>query len=427
MSEGFRSPGLDEWFIGAGFGVFVHWDHASQQGLEVSWPLTGGISVLPSSFDAVPAADYHASAATFDPVNWDPVAFAQRMKAAGATYVVFTTKHHSGFVMWDTATTDWSITKASPYGKDIVGPLADALRAEGLRVGFYFSLCDWHEPTYPPFEDSHRPYVLGSSPPQSSDEDAAKFRAYMQAQLTEILTQYGRVDELWFDGGWERPVPWWEPKELEALIRGFQPDIVINERLYSVGDFETPEQFVPAKPLPGPWETCMTMNDSWGYVPKDQNYKSSTQIIHTLCEIVGKGGNFLLNVSPMGDGALPAEQVERLDAVTRWMASHRASVVGVAPGLEPWQFYGPTTRRGSTLYCFALARPYESITVRGLPVKRVKSATVLGTGTALKTKKHTAIMESFLPDPTGELTVFVPESDLDEFATVIALEIDGDF
>jgi alpha-L-fucosidase len=426
VSDRFRSPGLDEWFVGAGFGLFVHWDHASQQGLETSWPLTGGINVLPTSWWDMPTEQYHSSAATFDPVNWDPVAFAKRAKAAGATYVVFTTKHHSGYVMWDTATTDWSITKASPYGKDIVGPLTEALRAEGLRVGFYFSLSDWHEPTYPPFTDDHKPYVLGSTPPLPSEEDAEKFRAYMQAQLTELLSHYGRVDELWFDGGWERPVPWWEPKKIEALVRELQPNIVINERLYSVGDFETPEQFVPAKPLPGPWETCMTMNDSWGWVPEDTNYKSATTIIHTLCEIVGKGGNFLLNVSPMGDGALPDAHIERLDAVTRWMATHREAVVGVSPGLEPWQFYGPSTRRGSTVYCMALARPYEGITVRGVPVKRLKSATVLGSGTELKVRKHTAIMESFLPDPNGEVTAFLPQDEIDEFATVIVLEFDGD-
>jgi alpha-L-fucosidase len=426
VSAAFRSPGLDEWFVGAGFGLFVHWDHASQQGLETSWPLTGGISVLPSSWSDITVNGYHASAATFDPAAWDPVAFAQRAKAVGATYVVFTTKHHSGYVMWDTATTDWSIVKASPYGKDIVGPLADALRAEGLRVGFYFSLSDWHEPTYPPFAEEHKPYVLGSTPPLPSEDDAAAFRAYMRAQLTELLTNYGRVDELWFDGGWERPVPWWQPKEVEALVRELQPNIVINERLYSVGDFETPEQFVPAKPLEGPWETCMTMNDSWGYVPTDTNYKSKTTIIHTLCEIVGKGGNFLLNVSPTGDGSLPPEQVERLDAVEGWMAKHRDAIVGVAPGLEPWQFYGPSTRRGSTIYCMALARPYESVTVRGVPVKRLTSARVLATGTELDVRRHTAIMESFLPDPTGEVTIFVPPSELDEYATVLALEFDGD-
>jgi alpha-L-fucosidase len=310
----------------------------------------------------------------------------------------------------------------SPYGKDVVGPLAAALREAGLRVGFYFSLCDWHEETYPAFQDEHKPYVLGSSPPQSSEEDAEKFRVYLKAQLTELLSNYGQIDELWFDGGWERPLPWWQPKELEALIRGLQPNIVINDRLYGVRDFETPEQFVPPKPLDGPWETCMTMNDSWGWVPKDDNYKSSTQIIHTLCDIVAKGGNFLLNVSPMGDGSIPAVQTERLDAVTQWMASHREAVVGVEPGLEPWQFYGPSTRRGSRVYCVATARPYESITVRGIPVKQVKAVTVLGTGNALKFKKHTPIMESFLPDPTGELTIFVPESDIDQYATVIAID-----
>ncbi len=426
MSETFRSPGLDDWFVGAGFGLFVHWDHASQQGLETSWPLVGGVQVLPSSWD-VPTESYHASAATFDPQAWDPVAFAQRAKAAGASYVVFTAKHHSGYVMWDTRTTDWSITKASPYGKDIVGPLATALRAEGLRIGIYLSLSDWHEPTYPAFREQDKPYTLGMSPPLPSDEDAETFRTYLKAQLTEVLTNFGQVDELWFDGGWERPVKWWRPKDLEAHIRGLMPNIVINDRLTSVGDFQTPEQFVPPKPLDGPWETCMTMNDSWGWVPKDTSYKSSTTIIHTLCEIVSKGGNFLLNVSPMGDGSIPAVQLERLDAVTRWMETHREAVVGVTPGLAPWQFYGPTTRRGRRLYAFALAQPYESITLRGLPTKRVVKATVLGSGTELDVGTHTAIMDSFGPDPRGDVVVTVPTDEIDQFATVIAIDFEGSF
>ena len=306
-------------------------------------------------------------------------------------------------------------------------PTKSDLRAEGLRVGIYLSLSDWHEPTYPAFREEDKPYRLGSSPPMPSDEDADKFRTYLKAQLTEVLTQFAPVDELWFDGGWERPVKWWQPQELEAHIRGLAPNIVINDRLMTVGDFETPEQFVPPKPLDGPWETCMTMNDSWGWVPKDTKYKSSTTIIHTLCEIVSKGGNFLLNVSPMGDGSLPDAHNERLDAVTEWMGAHREAVVGVTPGLEPWQFYGPSTRRGGRVYCISLAQPYESITVRGLPVKRVKAATALGTGTALDIRTHTSIMDSFRSDPVGEVIVSVPADAIDKYATVIALDIEGDF
>lgn len=427
MSEAFRSPGLDEWFIGAGFGVFVHWDHASQQGLETSWPLVGGVeAVLPSSWD-VPTESYHASAATFNPVNWDPAAFAKRVKDAGATYLVFTAKHHSGYVMWDTVTTDWSVTKASPYGKDIVGPFVDALRSEGLRIGIYLSLSDWHEPTYPAFREQDKPYMLGMSPPTPSEEDAEKFRSYLTTQLTEVLTKFGQVDELWFDGGWERPVQWWHPQEIEAHVRGLMPNIVINDRLSSVGDFETPEQFVPPKPLTGPWETCMTMNDSWGWVPKDTKYKSPTTIIHTLCEIVSKGGNFLLNVSPMGDGSIPEVQIERLDAVSTWMRNHRESVVGVTPGLDPWQHHGPSTRNGNRVYCTLLAKPYESIVVRGLPVKRVTKATALGTGAELSFHTHTSILDGFKPDPTGDVIIQVPADAIDQYATVIALDVEGTF
>ena len=263
----------DAWFTGAGLGLFVHWDHASQQGLEVSWPLVGGIDVLPYSHD-VPVAQYHSSAATFDPVAWDPKAFAVMARQLGATYAVLTAKHHSGYALWDTATSDFSVVKASPYGRDIVGPWVEALRAEGLRVGLYLSLSDWSHPDYPPFTEQDKPYRLGMSPPRPSPEQADRYIEDMRTQLTELLTSYGTVDLLWFDGGWERPVNWWRPKEIEAHIRALAPDIVINDRLTSVGDYVTPEQFVPAQPPDGPWETCLTMNGPWGWVPKPRTTRA---------------------------------------------------------------------------------------------------------------------------------------------------------
>ena len=149
------------------------------------------------------------------------------------------------------------------------------------------------------------------------------------------------------------------------MIRALQPDILINDRLPLCGDFETPEQFVPAVPPERAWETCLTMNDSWGYNPSDGDYKSARSLIHTICEVASRGGNLLLNVSPMGNGELPPEQIERLDAVAHWMNRHAEAVVGTEPGLEPWQFYGPSTRRDSTVYLHLLMRPYDAVTVRG--------------------------------------------------------------
>jgi alpha-L-fucosidase len=408
------------WFDEARFGLFVHWDHASQQGLELSWPLVGGIPVLPH-LRPVSVEQYHASAATFDPQAWDPKGLAGAARRAGMGYAVLTTKHHSGYCLWPTETSDWSIVR-SPYPGDIVGEFADAMRSEGLRVGLYFSLSDWHHPDYPAFTEADKPYVLGMSPPMPPAEQWQRFLDVMFAQVRELLTNYGRIDVLWFDGGWERPTEW-RAAELEAMIRQLQPDILINDRLPGFGDFSTPEQFIPPTPPGGRWETCLTMNESWGYNPEDGHYKTERALIHTLCEVAGRGGNLLLNVSPRGDGSLPPEQDERLAAIGRWMADHHRAIVGTQPGLEPWQFYGPSTRAGSTVYLHLLYRPYDTVTVRGVPVRRVRAVRHVPSGRALTFSTRTGVIESFLPDPAGEVSVTVPAGLVDGAATVLALEL----
>ncbi len=409
------------WFDEARFGMFIHWDHASQRGLEVSWPMVGGVFTLPHCQSVTPA-EYHALADTFDPRAWDPADVARRARAAGMGYVVFTTRHHNGFSMFDTALSDHNVMR-SPYGNDIVRGLVDALRDEGLRIGFYYSLSDWHHPDYPAFRSEDAPYMPGISPPLPTDEQAERYRAYLLGQLRELLTGYGDVDVLWFDGQWERSPQWWDCDAIAALARELQPDILINERLPGHGDFLTPEQFVPPTPPAQRWETCFTMNDSWGWNPDDTDYKSPRAIVHALCETAGRGGNLLLNVSPRGDGSLPTEQVERLDVISEWMGAHSEAICGTEPGLEAWQFYGPSTRRGDRLYLFVLARPYESVTVRGLPVRRVEQVRVLGTGTALEFSTRTGVIEQLMADPDGELTIEIPERELDLWATVLMIDL----
>jgi alpha-L-fucosidase len=410
------------WFEGAGFGLFVHWDHASQQGLEVSWPLTGGVFALPKA-GSVPVDQYHSSAATFDPVEFDAPALARVAKQAGMTYAVLTARHHAGYALWPTAWSDYSVHN-SPCGRDLVGEFIAAMRAEGLRVGLYLSLSDWHQADYPPFTDADQPYQFGSTPPPPSPERWARYMDYLFGQVRELLTSYGTIDVLWFDGAWERPADWWRPEELKAFITSLQPEILVNDRLPGVGDFTTPEQFVPPQPLPGLWETCLTMNDSWGYVPEDTDYKSARRLIHTLCETVAKGGNLLLNVSPTGSGALPVEQTERLETIATWMGRHGEAIVGVEPGLEPWQFYGPSTRRGDRVYLHLLWRPYDQVTVRGVPVKRVRRVQALGSGQELSFRIRTGIIETLFPDPDGELTIDVPAKAIDADATVLAVDLE---
>lgn len=408
------------WFDSARFGMFIHWGHSSQQGVELSWPMVGGNAALPESDMTVAA--YQSSAATFNPGHWDPAALARTAKALGMQYAVFTTKHHDGYAMFHTKTSDFGV-EHSPFGRDIVREFVDAFRAEGLRIGLYFSLIDWRHADYPAFIDEDKPYRFGRSRPPTP-EQWERFLADMFEQVRELLTNYGKIDVIWFDGGWERAPEQWRAAELEALIRGLQPEILINDRLPTVGDFETPEQFVPAQAPTRTWETCMTLNESWGYNPSDTAWKSPRQVVHTLCEVAGRGGNLLLNVSPMGDGSIMPEQRAILGAMQRWLSGNGESIVGTEPGLEPWQFYGPSTKRGNTTYLHLLMRPYESVTVRGVPIKRVKRVTVLASGQELTFTTRCSIVDSwFNRDPKGEVTIALPEDAIDSLATVLALEM----
>jgi alpha-L-fucosidase len=414
---------MTSWFDRARFGMFVHWSHSSQQGIELSWPLVGGVASLPTA-KRVSVAQYHASAATFDPVHYDPREWARLARRCGMTYAVLTAKHHDGFAMFDTKVSDFSVMRA-PYGRDVVRAFVEAMRAEGLRVGLYFSLSDWHHPDYPAMTDADQPYRFGRWR-QPSPEQWQRFRAFLFAQVEELCTSYGKIDLFWFDGGWERTPEQWRARELRERIRALQPDALVNDRLPGEGDFDTPEQFVPPKPPARAWETCLTINETWGYCPEDTRFKSARQLVHTLCEIAGKGGNLLLNVAPMGDGRLQPELYERLEAIGGWMARHGESIVGTEPGLEPWQFYGPSTHRGSTVYLHLLSRPYDDVTVRGVPVRRVKSVRVLASGAPLAFDTRCSVIDQLVnPDPQGELRIGVPDSALDPLATVLALELDS--
>lgn len=411
---------MSTWFDTARFGMFIHWGHSSQQGVELSWPMVGGNAALPDGDMTVAA--YQSSAATFNPAQWDPAGLARTAKSLGMQYAVFTTKHHDGYAMFHTKTSDFGV-EHSPYGRDIVREFVEAFRAEGLRVGLYFSLIDWNHPDYPAFTDEDRPYRFGRSK-APTPEQWERFATVMFEQVRELLTNYGPIDVIWFDGGWERTPEQWRAKELEALIRELQPGILINDRLPGVGDFETPEQFVPAQAPARTWETCMTLNESWGYNPEDGAWKSPRQVVHTLCEVAGKGGNLLLNVSPMGDGTIMPEQRAILGAMQRWLSQNGESIMGTEQGLEPWQFYGPSTKRGGTTYLHLVMRPYETVTVRGVPIKHVKRVRVLASGRELAFSTRCAIIDQFFnPDPPGELTIQVPEDALDPLATVLAVEM----
>jgi alpha-L-fucosidase len=418
---------VSHWFKGAGLGMFIHWDHSSQQGIEISWPMVGGVFALPGG-RVVTTEEYHATAPTFDPSAWNPTEIADLAKKAGCKYVVFTAKHHNGWASWPSKYGERNIT-SSPFGAaggDILHTYVDAVRAAGLKVGVYYSLSDWGHKDYLAWKDEYRPYVFGVSPPLGSDEQWENYRTYLKNQLTEILTEYGEIDLLWFDGAWERSDEVWNSKEIGDHIRALSPQTLINDRLFTQGDYRTPEQWIPAQPLPEPWECCMTMNYSWAYVPSDIAFKSPFEILRTLIEVVSRGGNLLLNIGPRADGSLVPEERTLLKELARWVEVNRESVIGVEPGLEPWQFYGPSTRREDSIYLHQMAIPQESIVARGIKVRRIKSVKVLGMDKNLDFTVRTAINDVYLDDPDGEIIIDVKGVFSNELIPVIVIDISGD-
>ena len=413
------------WFTGAGLGLFVHWDHASQQGIEVSWPLIGRSIVIggDEARDVVSVAQYHSSATTFNPQRWDAAALARLARSCGARYVVFTTRHHSGYSMFHTKASDFSI-EHSPYGSDITRQLIEAVRAEGLRVGLYYSLSDWHHPDYPAFLEHSKPYAYEQYP-RPTPEEWARYLDYVRAQLTELLTNYGKVDLVWFDGQWERTAEEWNAAELRKLVASLQPEAIVNDRLPGQGDYETPEQNMPVVPPPRPWELCLTMNDSWGWRPKDTNYKSARDLAGHLADAVSRGGNLLLNVSPMGDGTVPDAQVSRLKELGAWIATHGGAVIGVRPAPASLDFYGPASVHGNRLYLFLIGQPIEHVVVRGIPVRRVRRVSVLGAEELGYRMPIGAYDDHLLgPELLAELIIDAPAPS-GALMDVIAIEFDG--
>ncbi|MCD6350548.1 MAG: alpha-L-fucosidase, partial [Armatimonadetes bacterium] len=277
-----------QWWLDAKFGLFVHWGPISLLGKEISWsrgerPGIGG-------HGPVPVDVYDNLYKRFNPVKFNADEWVALAKAAGMKYLVFTTKHHDGFCMWDTKTTDYKITN-SPFARDVVKELADACHRGGLRLGFYYSPPDFHHPDY-------------------RTKNHARYIKYMHEQLRELGSNYGRVDVLWFDGlgGSAKD---WDADNLFRMIRSLQPHIIINNRCGLRGDFDTPEQRVGRFRLDRPWETCMTLGTQWAYKPHDR-IKSLKQCVDILVNCVGGGGNLLLNVGPTPTGEIEPAQAERL-------------------------------------------------------------------------------------------------------------------
>jgi len=378
-----------QWWHAAKFGMFIHFGVYSTIGRH-EWVMED---------EAIPVSEYAPHAATFNPVKNSPRAWAKLAKAAGMKYMVMTSKHHEGFCNFDCKLTNYCATKQGP-GRDVAREYVEAARAEGLHVGFYYSLMDWHHPD-------------GAN--CATDEAARKrFVEYTHGLIREILTNYGKIDVLWYDVAWPLDAKGWESERMNKMVFELQPDIIVNNRNKLPGDFSTPEQKIVAETGGRAWESCMTLNDSWGFQRADDNWKSSKTIIRNLISCVRDGGNYLLNIGPKQDGSIPEESVKVLTEVGEWMKTNGHTVYESDLCQVKRSNYASFTRIGNTLYMHVHFWPGEYVAVSGLQTK-VLSAKLVKTGAALK----------FMQDDFRVRIVDLPMQAPDFPITTIALECES--
>ena len=340
------------WWREARFGMFIHWGVYATPAGEWNGKPVKGVSEWIQCKGEIPVKEYEPLKDVFNPVRYDADEWVRLAKNAGMKYIVITSKHHDGFCLWDSAHTEWDIA-STPYRKDLLKPLAEACRKHDVKLCFYHSIMDWHHPDY----GVKKPWRGNFNNP-SPDMEA--YTAYMKAQLKELLTNYGDLGVLWFDGEWEEAWTHERGEDLDDFLRTIQPSLIINNRIDKGrkgmkgmnkdgdfrGDFGTPEQEILHEGLPGvDWESCMTMNTSWGYKAVDHNWKSTQQLIRNLVDIASKGGNYLLNVGPTAEGLIPDPSIERLMEMGEWMAVNGESIHGTSAGPLPELEWGRCTMR----------------------------------------------------------------------------------
>jgi alpha-L-fucosidase len=388
-----------QWWREAKFGMFIHWGLYSILGRE-AWAMGD---------EDIPSAEYEQLAKQFQPPLGAPRAWARLAREAGMRYMVMTAKHHEGFCLFDSKLTDYCAPKQGP-GRDLVREYVEAARAENLRVGFYYSLMDWHHPDWL----------------HAKDDPAARkrFVDYTHGQVRELMSNYGKVDILWYD----MPVPLdatgWRSSEMNEMVLKLQPDIIINNRSLLPGDFSTPEQSTQA--AKGDWESCMTINDSWGYLAGDKNWKSAQQLVQNLVECARDGGNYLLDIGPKADGSVPEPSVSRLKAIGKWLQRNGEAVYGTQKCRFPHGNIGVFTRRGNTLYTIIYYWPGNTMTVGGVKFK-VQSARFLATGRPVTfAQKGSQLIFSGLPTaaPDDPVTVIAAECESEPIQEALSSKAD---
>jgi alpha-L-fucosidase len=369
-----------------------------------------------------------AQAKTFTAADYDPEHWAELFKAAGARYAVLTSKHHDGFALWDTQQSRLNAKDGAPAGRDLVGPFCEAMRRKGLKVGLYFSHLDWSHPDYASVVMEGGVSDKGSrnnrfSFPQGPENPAAweRFLAFHRAQLREIAERF-HPDLLWFDGDWERSAGQWRMPELRRQLKAWLPAVTLNSRMQGYGDYATPEQALPVHPPAGPWELCMTINDSWGYQAKDRNFKSARQIVRLLTECASQGGNLLLDVGPRSDGTITPEQEQILRALGRWTAKHAEALYGTTAGIPKDYYYGPSllNKARDVLYLICYDRPVDGLYLKGIR-NTITRASVVGGGDLACRR----FMRAEWAGQPGIAIIDLPAAAVDPDATVVKLELQG--
>jgi alpha-L-fucosidase len=367
-----------QWFQGARFGLFIHWGVYAVAG-EGEWVMQQKRMTIPEYERDLPPM--------FNPVRYDPAAWVAMAKAAGMKYITITSKHHDGFAMFDSKVSDYDVVDHTPFGRDVLAPLADECRKQGIKLFFYYSQLDWHHADY--FPRGHTGLFAG----REEKGDWNRYLDYMDAQLRELLTGYGDVGGIWFDGWWDKPEADWRLDRSYSLIHRLQPAALVgsnHHRKPNPGeDFQMFEKDLPGANTAGfndkveigklPFEMCETINHSWGYNKNDGSYKSTKQIVQLLVKAAGSDANLLLNVGPRPDGTIQPEFVERLAEVGHWLKEKGDTVYGTRGGPVTPRVWGVTTQRGGRVYVHVLDWK-DPVLSLPRPTKAVRSATLYGSG-----------------------------------------------
>jgi alpha-L-fucosidase len=411
-----------EWWREARFGMFIHWGLYSIPAGE--WKGKTNYAEWIRHRAEIPLDTYDEFAGQFDPVKFDADEWARMAKEAGMGYVVITSKHHDGFCLWPSELTDFDVG-SSPFKRDIMGELKAACDKQGLVFCMYYSIMDWHHPDYLPRRDweTERP---------TEGADYSRYVTYMKGQLKELIERYD-PGVIWFDGEWEKTWTHEMGKDLYEYVRGLKPDIIVNNRVDKGrkgmegmtsedkfrGDFGTPEQRIPPTGIPGvDWESCMTMNNEWGFNRKDHAFKSTTELVRSLIDIASKGGNFLLNVGPRADGTFPAESIDRLVGIGQWMGVNGESIRGTTAspvGSVPW---GRVTAKvgdeSSRLYLHVFDWPADGqLSLSGLANESVSARLIDGES------------ELRVTVGGGKTTIQLPAKQPDAVSTTVVVSVDG--